>query len=96
MDRESGGPVLLGASEGGVNIEVLAHTQPHKIIKEVIDPVVGITKEQCAHVATRLGFTDLKLHRQAAKQIELLYSLFWNNDCTLVEVNPFAETSDGR
>jgi succinyl-CoA synthetase beta subunit len=64
-------------------------------LQQVIDPVVGLTKEQALNVAARLGFSDPKLQRQAAKQIELLYTLFWNNDCTLVEVNPFAETSDG-
>jgi len=96
MDRESGGPVIIGSAEGGVNIEELARTSPEKIIKQVIDPNVGITHEQSNHVASKMGFHDAKLHKQAAKQIELLYSLFWANDCTLVEVNPFAETSEGQ
>jgi len=96
MDRESGGPVIIGSAEGGVNIEELAKTSPDKIIKQSIDPLIGITQEQANNIATKMGFHEAKLHKQAAKQIELLYSLFWANDCTLVEVNPFAETSEGQ
>jgi len=95
MDRESGGPVLIGSAEGGVHIEKLAIEAPHKIIKIAIDPVTGLTHEQADTVATRLGFKEPKLHQKADRQIEGLYTLFWNNDCTLVEVNPFAETNDG-
>eukprot|EP01126_Amoeba_proteus_P064381 TRINITY_DN900_c0_g3_i3.p1 TRINITY_DN900_c0_g3~~TRINITY_DN900_c0_g3_i3.p1 ORF type:complete len:330 (-),score=70.20 TRINITY_DN900_c0_g3_i3:116-1105(-) len=95
MDRESGGPVILGSAEGGVNIEILAHKSPEKIIREVIDPVVGITPEQALDVAIRLGFKG-KQSKPAAKQIEGLYNIFWNNDCTLVEINPLAELADGH
>lgn len=55
-----------------------------------------MTPEQASRIATKLGFRKGKLHSAAVKQITLLYEMFWQNDCTLLEINPFCETHDGE
>lgn len=96
MDRESQGPMFIGSAVGGVNIEVLAKESPDQIIKEPIDVNTGVTDAQCARIATALGFRKGKLHSSAVKQVKLLYDLFWQSDCTLLEINPLAETNEGE
>jgi len=96
MDRESGGPVIIGSAVGGVNIETLAHESPDAIIKEVVDIDVGVTDDQAARIATKLGFKRAKQHLQAKNQVKQLYDMFWQNDCTLLEINPFVETNEGE
>jgi len=96
MDRDAQGPIVIASAVGGVNIEILAVESPEQIIKEAIDTQKGVTDEQASKIATKLGFKRGKLHSQACRQIKLLYDMFWQNDCTLLEINPFAETSEGE
>jgi len=96
MDRAFSGPVIVGSAVGGVNIEILAKEKPDAIFKEKIDPLIGVTQEQALLVAEKLGFKKGKMSQSCAHQVRILFDLFWNNDCTLVEINPFAETSTGE
>ncbi|XP_014674136.1 PREDICTED: succinyl-CoA ligase [GDP-forming] subunit beta, mitochondrial-like isoform X1 [Priapulus caudatus] len=96
LDRESGGPMLVGSPEGGVDIETVAEEKPHLIYKEPIDVFTGITTKQANDMATKLGFTEEKIHMQAAHQIINLYNMFMHVDATQIEINPFGETTDGR
>jgi len=96
MDRENQGPIVIASAVGGVNIEILAKESPDQIIKEKIDITLGVTDDQAARIASKLGFTKGKLHISAVRQIKLLYDMFWQNDCTLLEINPFAETAEGE
>jgi len=89
QDRAVDGPCIVASTEGGMDIEKVAEEQPEKIVTEVIDPRVGLTKEQSAKVATTLGFTG-EQHALAATQMENLYKLFDATDSTQVEINPFA------
>jgi len=95
MDRSFNGPVIVGSAIGGVNIEILAKENPDAIIKQPIDPKIGCTQEIALDIASKLGFRRRLLH-DCANQIRMLYDLFWKNDCTLVEINPYVETSNGE
>jgi len=95
MDREYQGPVIVASAEGGVDIETLAHEAPHKIIKEPVDFKKGVTEEQANRLASSLGFSGRRI-QSAAQQIQKLFTIFWDYDATLIEVNPFAETADGE
>ncbi|KAK3103713.1 hypothetical protein FSP39_021251 [Pinctada imbricata] len=95
LDRTHAGPVMVGSRHGGMDIEETAEKDPDSIVKVPVDITTGITKEQSISVAQSLGFEGSKL-QQAADQISKLYELFINVDATQVEINPFAETPDGR
>uniref|UniRef100_A0A8C4QXF9 Succinate--CoA ligase [GDP-forming] subunit beta, mitochondrial n=2 Tax=Eptatretus burgeri TaxID=7764 RepID=A0A8C4QXF9_EPTBU len=95
MDRAFHGPVLVGSPQGGVDIETVAASNPHLIYKQPIDIFEGMTEEQALKMAQNLGFSG-GVEQKAAKQIQLLYSLFLSVDATQVEVNPFGETSNGE
>jgi len=95
MDRQRQGPVVIGSAEGGMDIETLAMEKPDKIIKEAIDFSTGITEAQALRIAEQLHFSGRRTHA-AAHQIKRLYDLFWEYDCTLLEINPFAETAEGE
>lgn len=91
----SGGPLLLGSSVGGTSIEEIAEKHPEAIIKHPINVFKGLSEEEAHDFAKKLGFTKEKA-KEAAESIRRLYKMFIERDCLLVEVNPFAETHDGR
>ncbi|KAK0404735.1 hypothetical protein QR680_017601 [Steinernema hermaphroditum] len=94
LDRNTHGPILIGSSRGGVNIEEVAATDPSAIVKMPIDVKVGVTKDIATQVADRLGFKD-RCKDQAIDIIQKLYGLFVKSDCTLLEINPMAEDVNG-
>eukprot|EP01025_Chloroclados_australasicus_P042125 TRINITY_DN4485_c0_g1_i1.p1 TRINITY_DN4485_c0_g1~~TRINITY_DN4485_c0_g1_i1.p1 ORF type:complete len:477 (-),score=66.03 TRINITY_DN4485_c0_g1_i1:863-2266(-) len=94
LDRSTAGPIMIGCSEGGTSIEDLAEKFPEKIIKIPVDIREGITDAQAKEMAKGLAVTgDLSA---AAEQIKGLYNLFVESDCTMVEVNPLAEDTEGK
>lgn len=93
LDRQSAGPMAIACSEGGTSIEDLAEKFPDKIAKVPIDISKGMTDDQSSHLADSLGVKGDK--KEAAKQLQALYKLFCEKDCTMVEVNPLTETIDG-
>lgn len=94
LDRATAGPMIIGCSEGGTSIEDLAEKFPEKIIKMPINISTGPTDAQLGELATRLGVTQ---HVDDAKQqLKALYDTFVQSDCTMVEVNPLAEGTDGK
>ena len=94
MDRASGGPLIIACSEGGTSIEDLAESSPEKIIKVPVNITTGPTDEQIETVVNGLGVSGDK--ESAGDQIRALYNLFVDKDCTMVEVNPLAEDTDGN
>jgi len=94
MDRESQGPLIIACSEGGTSIEDLAHDSPEKIVKVPISFSEGLTDEKVMEVVNGLTVSGDK--EAAAEQIRALYNLFIEKDCTMVEVNPLAEDTDGN
>jgi succinyl-CoA synthetase beta subunit len=95
IDRASARPVFMASSEGGVEIEVVAAEHPEKILKEFIDPAVGFQSFQARKLAFGLGFEG-KLVNDAARFFANLYRGFEATDASLVEINPFVVTRDGR
>jgi succinyl-CoA synthetase beta subunit len=97
LDRALSRPVLMSSAEGGVDIEQVAATTPEKIIKEVIDPAVGMMPYQARSVARALGFSG-DLLNQAAKLLLGVYRTWWESDASLVEINPLCQilTPEGK
>jgi len=86
--------MIIACAEGGTSIEDLAVSNPEKIIKVPVNPVVGITDDQVRQVVEGLTVSGDKA--AAGEQIRALYQLFVDRDCTMVEVNPLAEDTEGN
>lgn len=95
QDRSRECPVIVASTEGGMDIEEVAATRPEAIIREHIDPALGILPFQALKIAVALGLTG-PLLRQATKLITNVYKLFTTLDCSLVEINPLVVTTDDR
>ncbi len=95
VDRASECPVIMASTEGGMEIEKVAEETPDKIIKEFIDPALGLRPFQAMKIAYGLGFEG-KVVRQASALFMNLYKVFEAQDCAMVEINPLVETGDGR
>jgi succinyl-CoA synthetase beta subunit len=89
MDRAYGGPVIVASTEGGMDIEEVAETNPAAIIKEPVSIATGLSKEQAEALAGKLGFEG-DLQTKAAAQFMALYAMFIGTDATQVEINPLA------
>lgn len=95
FDRETSGPMVIASTEGGVDIESVAHDTPEKILRIAIDPLLGIQGYQTRKIAAALGLRG-PLMTQATKLFTALYRAFIESDCSQVEVNPLVVTPDGR
>ena len=94
IDRETSGPLIIASTEGGVEIEKTAEESPEKIIRELIDPALGLQPYQTRKIAKQLGFASTEM-RAACKLFSSLYRLFISSDCSMVEVNPLVVTKGG-
>merc|ERR1712168_1357004 len=95
MDRESNGPAIVASPDGGVGIEEVAEKTPDRIKKVPVNINTGVTDEVAIEVAAFLGFSG-ELQTQCAEQVKRLYDMFINVDCLQLEVNPLAETPEGK
>jgi succinyl-CoA synthetase beta subunit len=95
IDRTSARPVFMASSEGGVEIEVVAAEHPEKILKEFIDPALGLQPFQARKLAFGLEL-EAKLVNEAVRFFSSLYQAMIATDASLVEINPFVLTRDGR
>src|SRR6266567_3068381 len=95
LDRATAAPVIVASTEGGVEIERVAAKSPEKIIREAIDPLVGLQPFQTRKLAKQLGFESSQL-KSAPKLFEGLYRTFVAFDCSMVEVNPLVLTAKGE
>ncbi|KJE89924.1 succinate-CoA ligase [Capsaspora owczarzaki ATCC 30864] len=95
MDRATAGPLLVGSSQGGVDIETVAHENPDAIVKQAIDINKGLSEAEAIKFATLMGFSPSCV-RDAAENIIRLYNVFIKYDSTMVEINPMAEVSSGK
>ena len=93
VDRASSRIVMMGSEEGGVDIEEVAATYPEKIIRETIDPAIGLQPFQARKMAYRLNIPP-NLVNQTAKLMLGLYDTFVDCDCSLAEINPLAITKN--
>ncbi|WVQ63095.1 hypothetical protein V866_005674 [Kwoniella sp. B9012] len=94
-DRARGAPVLVTSSQGGMNIEDVAHDTPEAIITTTLDFDNGISQEKALDLAKQLGFKD-SAQKNAAETFQNLYKIFKEKDATQIEINPLAELSDGQ
>ena len=94
LDRASSKPVIVASTEGGVEIEKVAHDTPEKIIRVVVDPAYGLADFQVRELIAKLGFAGAEA-KNAAKLIRNLYTAFWETDAAMIEVNPLISTPAG-
>ncbi len=87
LDRATSWPVIMASTEGGVDIEEVAEKTPDKIIKEQIDPAVGLQPEQARKVATALNLKG-EVFDGAVRLITGVYNTWWEADASLLEINP--------
>lgn len=97
LDRASSRPIVMASTEGGVDIEEVAEKTPEKILKETIDPAVGMMPYQARKLAAALGLKG-DLIAAGAKLILGVYKTWWESDASMVEINPLCviEGADGK
>ena len=97
VDRTDSRLVMMGSEEGGVDIEEVAATRPEKILKQTIDPAIGLPPFQARKLAYDLNIPR-ELVNKAADLMIGLYNAFVASDCSLAEINPLAitKTDDGQ
>ncbi len=97
LDRSTSRPVMMASTEGGMDIEEVAANSPEKIIKESIDPAVGMMPYQARKIAAALGIKS-DLVGLATKLLLGVYKTWWECDALLVEINPLCIilTSEGK
>ncbi|HUS34996.1 MAG TPA: ADP-forming succinate--CoA ligase subunit beta, partial [Verrucomicrobiae bacterium] len=97
LDRATSRPLLMVSAEGGMDIEEVAEKHPEKILKQSIDPAVGMYPYQARKAAAALGLTG-DMIGQAAKLFLGLYKAWWESDSSMLEINPLAiiEGPDGK
>ncbi|KAF3658206.1 Succinyl-CoA ligase [ADP-forming] subunit beta, mitochondrial [Capsicum annuum] len=95
LDRATAGPLIIACRKGGTSIEDLAEKFPDMIIKVPIDVFKGISDEDAAKVVDGLA-PKVADRNDSIEQVKKLYKLFCETDCTMLEINPLAETSDNK
>ena len=93
-DRQSQKVAFIASSEGGMDIEEVAHSTPEKIITEVIDPLTGLDDAQAAKIARSIGLAEGSI-AQAVTLFQNLYRCYMETDASLVEINPLNCDSKG-
>lgn len=95
LDRAKGCNVIMASTEGGVDIEEVAEKTPEKIIKEWVDPKVGLQGFQARKVAFKLGLEG-NAFKEMVKFITSLYAAYEGTDSSQFEINPVLKTSDDK
>jgi succinyl-CoA synthetase beta subunit len=95
LDRATARPVIVASTEGGVEIEKVARETPEKIVKVYIDPAYGLADYQLRQLLFGLRFNPAE-QKNAAKLIRNLYTVFWETDASMVEINPLITTPDDQ
>jgi succinyl-CoA synthetase beta subunit len=95
LDRASSQVVFMASQAGGMEIEEVAHNTPEAIFKEYIDPAIGFQPYQARRLAFKLGLEPAQVG-EAVKFMMGLYKAFMETDSSLMEINPFITTKDGK
>jgi succinyl-CoA synthetase beta subunit len=95
VDRGEGKPVFMASAAGGMDIEQVAAERPEAILKEYVNPGMGLEAFQARKIAFQLGLKP-QLVNQAVQFMTGLYKVFEGTDGSLLEINPFITTTDGR
>ena len=94
-DRASQKVAVIASSEGGMDIEEVAHSTPEKIVTELVDPLTGLGQAQALKIANAIGLTGGSAD-QAADVLQKLYKCYMDTDASLVEINPLNCDSKGN
>jgi succinyl-CoA synthetase beta subunit len=95
LDRDTGRVTFMASTEGGMDIEEVAHHHPEKILREAIDPAFGMRSFQARKLAYGLGLTG-KIARQTEHFLLQLYKAYVDLDCSMLEVNPLVITAEDQ
>jgi succinyl-CoA synthetase beta subunit len=95
VDRETSCVAFVVSTEGGMDIEEVAHKSPEKIITFSVDPATGFMPHHARHVADALGWSR-ELAKQAESMLPKLYAAFVAKDMSLLEINPLVVTKGGE
>lgn len=95
VDRASRRVVIMASTEGGVDIETVAHETPEKIFKVTVDPLVGVMPFQGRETGFKLGLNDAQI-KQFTQLMVNLGKMFVDCDLSLLEINPLVVTKDGQ
>src|SRR5271157_1589554 len=95
VDRGEGKPVFMASAAGGMDIEQVAAERPEAILKQYIDPGMGLEPFQARKIAFALGLKATQIN-PAVQFLTSLYRAFLDTDASLVEINPFVSCTDGR
>lgn len=93
IDRETGRVTLMASSEGGMDIEEVAHKTPEKIHRIIVDPVTGMLPFQARQLAFKVGMKGAAVNK-AVQAFLSLYKAFIATDCSLAEINPLVVTKE--
>mmetsp|Transcript_12461 Transcript_12461/g.20068 ORF Transcript_12461/g.20068 Transcript_12461/m.20068 type:complete len:453 (-) Transcript_12461:373-1731(-) len=97
LDRKSGGPLIVASPCGGTSIEEVAESNPELIFTEEVDIEEGVTEQQCHNVANYLQLDpDTEAYQICIQLVRNLYEFFLENDSLQVEINPLAQTPQGK
>ena len=95
LDRGKGQNVIMYSTEGGMNIEEVAHNTPDKIFKEWVHPAGGLQPFQARKIAFNLGLTG-QAFKHCVKFVTNLYDAYCGLDCSMLEINPLFKASDDK
>ncbi|OIO57817.1 MAG: ADP-forming succinate--CoA ligase subunit beta [Alphaproteobacteria bacterium CG_4_10_14_0_2_um_filter_63_37] len=95
LDRATSSVVFMASTEGGMEIEEVAEHTPEKILREVVDPAIGLQGFQCRNLAFALGLEGKQINN-FTKLMLGLYKAFVEKDAALVEINPLIVTGSGE
>jgi succinyl-CoA synthetase beta subunit len=95
LDRATSKPVIMASTEGGMNIEEVAAATPEKIVKEWIDPSIGLQPYQARKIAFALGWEG-NAFKEGVKFINALFNAYMSIDASMFEINPVLKTSDNK
>ena len=95
LDRSTGKNVIIYTTEGGMDIEQVAHDTPEKIHKEFIDPAIGLQGFQARKIAFNLGLSG-NAFKEMVRFVNSLYNAYVGIDASLFEINPVLKTSDDK
>jgi succinyl-CoA synthetase beta subunit len=95
IDRATQRITMIASASGGMNIEAVAAADPDRVIREAVDPAIGLAGFQCRKIAAKIGLRGKQIN-EASKLMQALYKCFREKDALLAEINPLAELADGK
>jgi succinyl-CoA synthetase beta subunit/malate-CoA ligase subunit beta len=94
IDRATQRITVIASASGGMDIEEVAKQTPEKVIREAVDPAVGLADFQCRKIAAGIGLKGKQI-QQGVKMMKALYRCFRDKDALMAEINPLAEVNGG-